>query len=392
MKRIKLRFSAAILAALLLLPSLCACGEAPLPQSTLPATEPASSAEATLPGTTVETAGETAETEPETTAEPEPLFRNPYTGLETTEEKVLQRPVAVMFNNLYEALPQKGINSADIVYEVLAEGGILRMCGIITDYETVPALGSLRSARPYYVELALANDAVFVHAGGSDRGYDAIVTLKCDDVDAARRGPFFVNGVPVFYRDQERLNKGVAYEHTLFATGEMIRAAVESKGYRTERADPDFTAFAFRDEAAPLGSGVPALDITVPHSRYSVSKFHFNEWTGRYEHTEYNEPHIDAGDGDQVWADNLFILYAPHSLYPGQTVTAYQKIDLTGEGEGVYCWGGERVSLTWKRESQTGAFSFYGEDGEELPVNPGRSYVVIANQNIKGAVTFTAEN
>lgn len=60
-----------------------------------------------------------------------------------------------MLHNLKEALPQLGQSSADIIYEVPAEGGITRMLGVYQSLDGVGTIGSIRSARPYYLELAL---------------------------------------------------------------------------------------------------------------------------------------------------------------------------------------------------------------------------------------------
>ena len=58
---------------------------------------------------------------------PEPKFYNKLTGLETTEELSGIRPVGIMINNIKQATPQQGISQADVIYEVLAEGGISRL-------------------------------------------------------------------------------------------------------------------------------------------------------------------------------------------------------------------------------------------------------------------------
>lgn len=50
-----------------------------------------------------------------------------------------------------------------------AEGGITRMLAVYQSLEDVGSIGSIRSARPYYIELALGHDALYVHAGGSRR-------------------------------------------------------------------------------------------------------------------------------------------------------------------------------------------------------------------------------
>lgn len=108
--------------------------------------------------------------EPEPIPEPAgPAGINPLTGLPMEPEYEQNRPVAVMLNNLKKAQPQLGVSMADIIYEVPAEGGITRMLGVYQTLDGVGNLGSIRSARPYYIELAMGHDALYVHAGGSRR-------------------------------------------------------------------------------------------------------------------------------------------------------------------------------------------------------------------------------
>ena len=67
---------------------------------------------------------------PEPTPTPYDGPVSPLSGLPIGEEWVNRRPVAIMLNNLKEALPQMGQSQADIIYEVPAEGGITRMLGV----------------------------------------------------------------------------------------------------------------------------------------------------------------------------------------------------------------------------------------------------------------------
>lgn len=90
------------------------------------------------------------------------------------KEWVNRRPVAIMLNNLKEALPQLGQSQADVIYEVPAEGGITRMLAVYQSLDGVGKIGSIRSARPYYLELALGHDAIYIHAGGSEDAYAKI--------------------------------------------------------------------------------------------------------------------------------------------------------------------------------------------------------------------------
>ncbi len=54
-------------------------------------------------------------------------------SMKTPSEK---RPVAVMVSNIKAALPQYGIDEADIVYELPVEGGITRLMAIYADFRT----------------------------------------------------------------------------------------------------------------------------------------------------------------------------------------------------------------------------------------------------------------
>ena len=105
---------AAGLACLLL---LTGCAKSPATEDTTP----------TLPETTPVTSAPTAAPEtvpPET--EKAPSYVNPLTGEALSAPYDESRPYAVMINNIQVAMPQCGTSHADIMYEVLAEGGITR--------------------------------------------------------------------------------------------------------------------------------------------------------------------------------------------------------------------------------------------------------------------------
>ena len=128
---------------------------------------------------------------------------NPLTGLSGFREAAVgRRPVAVMINNAPAARPQWGLCAPDIVLEGLAEGGITRMMWLFADVQSIPKIGSVRSARHDFLEIAEGLDAVFVHWGGSVYAYDALKQRNVDDID----GMTYSN--TYFYRDRTR-NVGI---------------------------------------------------------------------------------------------------------------------------------------------------------------------------------------
>ena len=314
-----------------------------------------------------------------------PQNMNPLTGLECDASLVGQRPIGVMFNNIKDALPQVGLSNCDIIYEVLAEGGITRFEGLIFDYASLGSLGSIRSARPYYVNIARAYDAVYIHAGGSDAAYSLMSKIKNDHFDGVN-GNFYVNGQLLFYRDQARLKSGYSMEHTMFARGTEIAQAIKDRKIRTNLKDSGFTAFAFDPAFVSIGSGKTANYVKIPHSTYYTSEFNFDAATGLYAHTHYKTAHIDGATGEQIKTPNVFILFTKQRVVDRD---GRREVTLTGEGEGFYFNGGEYTEFVWKRDNDDAPFKYYNADGSELKVKQGKSYVCLVDVSTKNSVTIS---
>ena len=93
------------------------------------------------------------------------------------------RPYAVMINNVGVARQyQSGLQDAYIIYEMIVEGGITRYLALYKD-ANVDRIGTVRSARHYYLDYVLENDAIYVHWGGSEFAYSDISKLGINDVD-----------------------------------------------------------------------------------------------------------------------------------------------------------------------------------------------------------------
>ena len=88
------------------------------------------------------------------------------------EEKEVQifkgndRPIAVMIDNHNLAWPQAGLNQAYMVYEIIVEGGETRLMALFKGVD-LEKIGPVRSARHYFIDYAMENDAIYVHFGQS---------------------------------------------------------------------------------------------------------------------------------------------------------------------------------------------------------------------------------
>lgn len=319
-----------------------------------------------------------APVEPE--PEPEPVFpyANPLTGEGLDVDISGKRPFAVMFNNLRKALPQIGVGQADVIYEIEAEGGITRMMGVFQDLEGVGDLGSIRSARDYYVNLALGHDAVYIHAGGSPQAYEAFQSWNVTHID-------FVNGPygNMCWRDPER-RKNAGLEHSLLTSGEKILEQMPSR-FRLEHEEGYQVGWTF-DKEPPAG-GTPAQKLTVPFSRYKTGYFTYDTETNRYFTAQSLDgsdpiPYVDGADGQEVGVSNVLVLYTDIGQVKGDD-KGRRSVRTTGEGEGLLLRDGQIFTITWQRDKRTDCYSFLDQSGQPIPLAIGSSYINIVKTSVQ---------
>lgn len=364
-----------LLLAMLLLLSAAGCSTRGAKEK--PPAETEAPASTVLPNQKRKAAEPPAETEaPVPTEEPEPAYRNPFNG-EGMDEPLTARPFTLMFDNHPQALPHCGVSQADILYEVLAEGGLTRMMGVFSDIESAEKLGPVRSIRPYFLDIAISYGAVIGHAGGSDAAYSRIRAERLNNIDGVRSGYSFA----AFYRDQERRRSGADLEHTLFTTGESLVKCAEERGYILT-VDADYsTGLRFVKDGTP-GDGDTAEKVTLDFGgRGNVLSY--DAASGCYTMHEHNTDYVDGNTGEKVGFRNLLVIFAPTAVLDNY---GRLSINTTAGGGGFFACGGKYVPITWTR-SEGGVFHYDLENGSGLKLGAGRSYIAILPAN-QGSAEF----
>ncbi|MCL2372222.1 MAG: DUF3048 domain-containing protein [Defluviitaleaceae bacterium] len=314
----------------------------------------------------------------------ENIFRLPnsfFTGLPIYEEYLHRRPVAVVVNNLLQALPQSGIGYADIIYEVLSEGQVTRLVAIFQSYWP-EKIGPVRSARDYFVDFAFNHDAIFVHHGASPSGYGRIRNLRIDSMDGMALEGF------TFWRDRTypewARNSGTRpLEHSSYTSDERLRQRIYDVNMRDYLGEDP--AFGFRFGSPQQAHSGEALTVTVPFSPGYIRRFIFDESTGLYL-VEY--PHgalYDAINHQQVSVTNILIQLTSKTHVPGDGA-GRRNVHTVGSGRGYLATGGVYFPLLWEKDGHTEPMRWYFEDGTPLTLNPGRTWINVFQSN--GVVEF----
>ncbi len=322
-------------------------------------------------------ASETSESEvsasesPEPTEEPETEFSentNPLTGLPTlSDEAIDTRPIAVTVNNSESNLPQYGIADADIIFEFPVEGNMTRLMAMYADYTVVPDICSIRSARYYMPMVSEGFDAVYIHWGINPTLAAATVAeLGMDNIDGNYGGN-------IFARDQDKLNSGYALEHTGMLIGEQLPSYLENNGYDMQ-IDEDKTDFFFNfNQTAVVPDGDAMTSFTVDFHGY-FSDFTYDEENAVYLKTHNGNPHMDSNTNTQLAFTNVIVLETPVGV--ADASADLKSIDVTGTNKsGSYVSQGVLQSITWTKESATDTLKLFDEDGNELFINPGKTYI-----------------
>ena len=296
--------------------------------------------------------------EPEVTPEPEV----PKVQIIDLDSK--SRNIAVMINNIRTVWGyQSGLQDAYLVYEMIVEGGYTRLMAIYKD-KMPERIGSVRSARPYYLDYALENDALYIHFGGSDQALRDVRTLGIQNINF-----LYDSG---FWRDR---SLGLATEHTAFTSMENINQQVSKKGYRTSTdASPVFHYSAVEVDLSAHGTVIPANRVYIDYSGSRNTSFDYDPVNKVYYRSQNGVAHKDYITGNQYTTKNI-ITYQVRNY----SLDSYgrQALDNIGSGKGYYITNGQAVEITWEKKSRGEKTIYRYMDGTEIELNDGNTYVEI---------------
>lgn len=321
------------------------------------------------------------EPEPESSEEskeepeiPEGYVYSQYTGLPVPEEVSKQQPVAIMINNHKEANPQSGLSKADIVYEIVVEGNITRYMAVFQDYSELEKIGPVRSARRYYLDFAMDQNAVLIHYGLDKSISYVFDQIGCRHID----GISGVEGI-MCWRSSDRVAP-----HNVYTSGERLLNALEAVGFGTtldkKNEDPMFKFYKNEDKAADLkkmDGAISAEHISIPYSYSINTEYTYDEKNGLYGRSIYGGEHIDAETGEQITAKNVLIQIA--NIYGRGDSAGHMDMQTISEGDGYYICNGTAIPVRWEKNSQDDTTKWYRTNGKRLKMVPGQTWISVVS-------------
>lgn len=307
---------------------------------------------------------------------------NPLTGLPyPNDEAANRRNLIVKISNFPPIVrPQHGLNSADVVYEYEAEGGVTRFAAIFRSVAP-ERVGSVRSARLMDIDLSIMYQALLAYSGTSEPIQQLL--LDNENLDFKLVSP--IVGVEesqsnncessVFCRNT---SLDVPREHTLFGNAQLMWDEATRRNINT-----GYKAFGFAFGEDPDPNGIPANDVFIEWWGQTNARWQYDEDTRRYYRYTEGVPHYDAATGEQVWVDNLVILQVEHKrrpdLFPEGATYESLDVDLVGQNVAYLIRDGQSYDGYWRRRDEElgSALQIIYGDNTPIKMKPGRTWVTV---------------
>lgn len=282
----------------------------------------------------------------------------PLTGLPDRDGKAAGRPaLSVKIDNSTAALPQAGLDKADVVYEEAVEHGITRFLAVFHSRDG-GAVGPIRSVRPMDPIIATPLGGLFAYSGGIPAFVTQLHKAPVQDVGW--------NALPASYARRA----GRKAPSNLFTdTAKLWKVAEE----RYEKPPEPLFTFLSRNAAF---EGDAILAVNLSFSGPSKMVYSYDAKSGTWLRSQDGKPH-KVESGQQIAPTNLVIQFVKQRFLTQRDPagTRVPETIVTGEGDVWVLSQGKVVKGRWSRPDAKGATRYLDASLAPISLAPGTTWV-----------------
>lgn len=309
---------------------------------------------------------------------PEPI-RCPLTGVELPPGVDINRPaLAIKIDNHPLARPQSGLETADIVYEELVEGGLTRFMGIFHCGDAAD-LGPTRSARAVDPDIMTQYAPVlFAYSGASPNNLAKVArTAGIINLQHGANGPAYSR------------RSGRPAPHNLYTSTDRIRSRPAAQGV----VGPPKTGLLFNPKLVPVppapppappvaaspGAPVPPPPAPVgppPGNKISFSysgavgvTYTYDPASNKYLRSQGGSPH-NAASGARFGGTNIVVMKVPVNRGGSSP-----EISVAGSGEAIVLRNGQAIHGKWVRITLADQTSLQDDAGQPIELAAGNTWI-----------------
>ena len=295
------------------------------------------------------------------------------------EEKKVQifkgdeRPIAVMIDNHKDAWPQAGLNKAYMVYEIIVEGGETRLMALFKG-QKLDKIGPVRSARHYFIDYVMENDAIYAHFGWSPQAQNDIKTFNIDNING------IVESSKTFWRVKDKYAP-----HNAVTSTEALLNVAKAKKYKTTSNKKSVLNYVI--DEINLEKGQSATVSSIPHSTLQYVDYEYDTENKVYKRYARNKAQTDWDTGNSVITKNIIITFCDnYTLNDGEN-KGRQGLYNIGTFDGYYITNGRAIKIKCIKDARNLQTKYVDLNGNEIKVNDGNTWVNICPKNADVKIT-----
>ena len=286
------------------------------------------------------------------------------------------RPIAFMIDNNTNAQPHASINSAYIVYEIIVEGGETRLMALFKGV-TADQVGPIRSARHYFLDYAMENDAIYAHLGMSPQAEKDFSVFKINNIN----GQAYDTGKA---RTETSLYWRVTHKkapHNAYTNTTSIYKIAQDKGYAVASTKESVLNYVADEVTLEAEDSMIANTITIPYASNHKVEYKYDSTTQRYTRYSKNKKMSDETTGEDITTKNIIITFAKnYTLNDGEN-KGRQDVVTVGELDGYYITNGKAIPIKCIKTERSAQTTYVDLAGNEINVNDGNTWVNICPIN-----------
>ena len=286
------------------------------------------------------------------------------------------RPIAFMIDNNIHAQPQSALNRAYLVYEIIVEGGETRLMALFKGVDLSKgdvAVGPIRSARHYFIDYALENDAIYAHLGQSPRAVEYIQNFNVPDIN----GQVYDTGKArtdssLYWRVKHKSAPHNAYT----SIGSILKIADQKKFAKTSDKESVLN-YVENEVNLTSADAINANNVTIPYTSTHTVKYVYDATTQRYTRYSKGKKQTDEETEEDVTTKNLIISFIKNKpLIDGENKDR-QDLENFTTAKGYYITNGKAIPIQCEKSFVGGQTQYKDMTGKKIEVNDGNTWINI---------------
>ena len=292
--------------------------------------------------------------------------------------------VACKIDNSEAARPQQGLNSTDVVFDEMVEGGLTRLVAIWQSNKPT-AIGPVRSIRPMDPDIISPFGGIVCYSGGQQIFVNLMRNTAVFNASETSE-----QGKGTFSRTHDR-----EAPHNVIVNVSKLAAA------QSDIAAPqqmwDFSADVAGSSAGSAASAASVTSLTVKYPSatakwdWSASAKSSTGVDGAWVRTQDGKLHIDKLTGAQVRATNVVVLDVKiDRSYADHKYGHIPKAVLIGKGRAWVFSGGKYIDAFWSKADAKARILLTDAAGAAINLAPGNTWVELKPADPEGKLTIVA--